>query len=226
MLTSNAKVKIIIVNPEILKDEFLRRDFMKSKMSQREYNIFVSNMIDGSKILNDPRFVETGFIEIIKKLEREALNSKSKTSTLQYSQLLKHSKTLLLSDHHMNTQRYDQTNMTLVVDLLAFEVNDKFFDMDYSYDKAVLQHLKSGYPEIYELIEEYRRIMDEMGFSKQKNLPKMIFSQTSTIDNEKIVRIGRLRELIITNIELIMNKVKNGFPLLGQCDLCQQMYKS
>jgi len=84
-----------------------------------------------------------------------------------YQIALTHSKKLLFSDERENTQRFDHTNAYLAVDLLAYESER---DAD---DLAVLQHLKTGYPEIYKILRKYRQLMDETGLSKRSCLPKL-----------------------------------------------------
>jgi len=65
---SDAKVKIFIVNPEILMKKSLIREFEKTRMREIEKGYHVSRMIDGSLILNDPQFVDVDFCEIVEEL--------------------------------------------------------------------------------------------------------------------------------------------------------------
>lgn len=48
---SDAKVKLLIVNPKILSDKKLVRSFEKTKLSERLKGVAISDMIDGSKLL-------------------------------------------------------------------------------------------------------------------------------------------------------------------------------
>jgi len=94
--------------------------------------------------------------------EKQAFESKH-----DYQIALTHSKNLLFSNERENTQRFDHTNPYLAVDLLVYE-SEKDAD-----DFAILQHLKTGYPEIYEILRKYRHLMDETGLSKRSCLPKL-----------------------------------------------------
>ena len=84
-----------------------------------------------------------------------------------YQIALLHSKALLFSSEKENTQRLDNINPNLFIDLLTYEPER---DSD---DFAVLQHLKTGYSEIYELLRNYKCLMDETGLSKRACLPKI-----------------------------------------------------
>lgn len=77
---SSANVKILIVNPDILKDDFLVREFEKTRMAERKRGIAISDMIDGSRILAEPKFVDKEFIEIIEKLVKEVKEVKDPIS--------------------------------------------------------------------------------------------------------------------------------------------------
>jgi hypothetical protein len=76
---SPANIKILIASPEIVKDGKLCREFEKTRMSETKRGIAVSNMIDGSKILNEPKFVDEEFPRIVRELVREYLSKISVT---------------------------------------------------------------------------------------------------------------------------------------------------
>ncbi len=84
-----------------------------------------------------------------------------------YQIALTHSKNLLFSNDRENTQRFDHINAYLAIDLLVFEPER---DAD---DFAIMQHLRTGYPEIYEILSNYHRLMDQTGLSKRGCLPKL-----------------------------------------------------
>lgn len=94
--------------------------------------------------------------------ERQVFDSKH-----DYQLALVHSKNLLFSNSKENTQRFDHINPYLVVDLLAYEPERDANDL------AVLQHLKTGYPEIYGALQKYRELMDCTGLSSRSCLPKL-----------------------------------------------------
>lgn len=68
---SSANVKILIVNPDILKNDSLVREFEKTRMAERKRGIAISDMIDGSRILAEPKFVDKEFVEIVEKFVKE-----------------------------------------------------------------------------------------------------------------------------------------------------------
>lgn len=65
---SDADVKILIVNPEILAKEEFVRSYEKTKLSERAKGIAISNMIDGSQIIYDPNFVNNNFRKTVQEL--------------------------------------------------------------------------------------------------------------------------------------------------------------
>jgi len=73
---SKADVKILIVNPKILKNESLLREFEKTKMSEIRRGVAISDMIDGSLILSPPETARNEFVEIVQGLVKEALTRK------------------------------------------------------------------------------------------------------------------------------------------------------
>jgi hypothetical protein len=73
---SKADVKILIVNPKILEDKSLLREFEKTKMSEIRRGVAISDMIDGSPILSPPETANNKFVEIVQGLVKEALTRK------------------------------------------------------------------------------------------------------------------------------------------------------
>lgn len=73
---SKADVKILIVNPKILENVSLLREFEKTKMSEIRRGVAISDMIDGSLILSPPETANNKFIEIVQGLVKEALTRK------------------------------------------------------------------------------------------------------------------------------------------------------
>lgn len=69
---SKADVKILIVNPKILEDESLLRQFEKTKMSEIRRGVAISDMIDGSLILSPPETADNKFVGIVQGLVEEA----------------------------------------------------------------------------------------------------------------------------------------------------------
>ena len=181
-----------------------------------------------------------------------------------YQIALAHSKNLLFSNSRENTLRFDHMSPYFAVDMLVYESER---DAD---DFATLQHLKTGYPEIYEILRKYRELMDETGLSKRSCLPKLgggidfendehflefdnglpkrpshkpvPATLPNTIDDKviefesgtlgrndviarvpasKVKEILDMRDLLVGRIYGdIMNTVRNGIPLKGNCDFC------
>ena len=73
---SKADVKILIVNPKILEDVSLLREFEKTKMSEIRRGVAISDMIDGSLVLSPPQTANNKFVEIVQGLVEEALPKK------------------------------------------------------------------------------------------------------------------------------------------------------
>src|SRR3990170_3404197 len=53
---SGANVKIFVVNPKILTNAHLTREYEKVKIAERKRGVAISDLIDGSMILNDPDY--------------------------------------------------------------------------------------------------------------------------------------------------------------------------
>ena len=73
---SKADVKILIVNPKILEEESLLREFEKTKMSEIRLGVVISDMIDGSLFLSQYETGKNNFVEIVQRLVKEALTKK------------------------------------------------------------------------------------------------------------------------------------------------------
>ena len=65
---SDANVKLLIVNPDILGNEKLTRSYEKTKLSERAKGTAISDMIDGSRIMYDPDFVNNDFRKTVQEL--------------------------------------------------------------------------------------------------------------------------------------------------------------
>jgi len=87
---STADVKIFIVNPKILQKPTLIREYIKTQNSEREKGSTVSDMIDGSLILNNSDFANGEFVQTIKKLV--AAQKARSFSKRKPEEKLKHSK--------------------------------------------------------------------------------------------------------------------------------------
>ena len=79
---SPANVKILIVNPKILNNPSLTREFVKTKISEIKKGVAIADMINGSLILKNSEFVERDFKRIVEGLISEARNTRFHLSTL------------------------------------------------------------------------------------------------------------------------------------------------
>lgn len=99
-----------------------------------------------------------------------------------YDLALKHSKNLVFSTSEK--QRFDQMDPFLALDLLAFhDVNKLCPDVD---DECFVQHLRTGYQkDVYVLMQKYRQLMDETGFSRYPGFPKHFSSFKDTFGSSE-----------------------------------------
>jgi predicted transcriptional regulator len=155
-----------------------------------------------------------------------------------YDLALKHSKNLVSSTSEK--QRFDQMDPFLALDLLAFHDINPCPDVD---DECFVQHLKTGYfKDVYVLMQKYRQLMDETGFSRYLGFPKYFSSfeepfgssqtpqelvsrvaahkEAKHMEKDKIKEIENLRNLLVGKIYSIVNEVANGIPLQGYCEYC------
>ena len=170
-----------------------------------------------------------------------AENKKVFQSKHDYDIALKHSRYLTLSTS--DKQRLDQTDPYLALDLLVYHDKENR-DID---DQCLFQHIKTGYYEVYSLLQKYRKIMDARGYSKYPHFPKLpkldshfdftdlcpweMVAEAALLQNkEKREKAGNerkqakelldLRDLLVGKLYGIVNDVRNGIPLQGYCDSC------
>ena len=73
---SDADVKILIVNPRILGNDTMKREFVKTKFREIERGVVIPDMIDGYLILENSQFVNEGLRGIVEKSVEEARRRK------------------------------------------------------------------------------------------------------------------------------------------------------
>jgi len=157
----------------------------------------------------------------------------------EYELALSHSKKLVFSTSQK--QRADQVNPPLFIDKLAFEA---YRDID---DKCVLQHLETGYPDVYRLLMKYKELMEKTGLSKSPHLPKLpdridFLASTETpmemvtfaatigsnvkvdVNSKSVKQLINLRDLLIGKIYFIVEQVRHGTPLYGYCECCPHRF--
>jgi hypothetical protein len=143
------------------------------KIATRSLHNYVDELIAIDLV---SRNSEAGVYELLE-------NKKVFQSKDDYEISLRHSKCLMISTREK--QRLDQINPFMALDLLVFryvgssqglDENNVFLnpqlggDLD---DKHLMQHIRTGYYDVYLLMQNYRQIMDEMGFSKIPRFPKL-----------------------------------------------------
>lgn len=116
-------------------------------------------------------------------------NKREFQSRHDYDVALRHSKNLLFSTSEK--QRLDQMNPFLALDKIVFHDRDDFRDMD---DVCLFQHLQSGYSDVFTLVEKYRKLMGEKGFSENPSFPKISGDWHAELPSELVVSASALTE--------------------------------
>jgi hypothetical protein len=140
----------------------------------------------------------------IKEPERLVFSSKP-----DYETYLNHCRQLCLSSSEH--QRYDQMSPWAAIDFLALREQEHSAE-----DKCFVEHLKSGYPEIYIDLQKYRQLAAELQYSGIDES----FTSKSKKDKQKIEELEKLHECLIGKIYHIVGALPHGIPLKGSCDYC------
>ena len=201
-----------------------------SKFAKRTVQNYIAELVALGFVTYDPEAKIYGLAGTMKKVFQ---------SKHDYDLALKHSKNLVFSNREK--QRFDQMDPFLALDLLAFhDVNNLCPDVD---DECFVQHLRTGYfKDVYVLMQKYRQLMDETGFSRYPGFPKRFSSfeeafgssqtpqelvsraaahkEAKHREKEKMKEIENLRSLLVGKIYSIVNDVANGIPLQGYCKYC------
>ena len=121
---------------------------------------------------------------------------------------LKHSKLLTLSTSEK--QRLDQMNPYSALDLLAYDDKENR-DVD---DQCLSQHIRTGYYELYLLLQKYRKTScpKEKGFQLEP--------LSSPEERKQVKEFKDLRDLLVGKIYSIVDDVRHFIPLQGFCDRC------
>jgi len=216
---STDRVKVFIVNPKIISDKKLAREFENSRMTEQGKGFQVSPMIDGFKILTDPDYVQNDFARIVDELVKAANKTQKKTIAHKIDSrgLLKHSKIILLTRE--DYQGLDNWAKDTVAENLILHGKDKLET------KYLMQHFESGYlREIWTPLKELERLIKKYHVSRIPSIKLQTIlglrSQIESIPERDQERMGELEEQISEAIDLIVFEVKNGKPLKGRCDIC------
>lgn len=220
---SEANVKIFIVNPEILKDNKLQREYEKAIISERKRGRAISNLIDGSRILTDPNFVDSNFSTIVKKLISEA-RKVGLPSKKRPEERLKHSKRILLT--RSDYQGLDQwASDNLMENLLLHAKNS----LETS---CLMQHFETGYhDELWIPLIEYQKLIEKYDYPTVP-CPKFrgvdygyeisLIESFERIPEKDRKRLLELKKQFLQTLDATIFGVQNGVPLKGWCDFCSQ----
>ena len=87
--------------------------------------------------------------------------------------------------------------------------------------KYLLDHIISGYPELYELILQNKKIKSSKGIhSACGSLSLIDPSQEKTLSDKERERLNEIEDLFTGKILRVVWQVKNGIPLNGVCEGC------
>jgi hypothetical protein len=209
---SNAKVKILIVNPEIIKDKLFEREYEKVRISERKRGITLSELIDGSLFLSDKEFIKKEFIQTIGILVASVGTQPIKGASPKMD---RHSKSILLT--RRDYQGLDQWAPEYLMTNLLLHAEDKLEI------KYLMQHFKSGYfEEFWHPLIEYKEIMEKYNrliipcLGNEEILPNI-----KEIPKEEWEYLEKLNDNFIAKFEELIFAVKNGDSLKGSCDFCK-----
>ena len=174
--------------------------------------ISISEMIDGSRILNDPDFIDGEFWLIVEKLaSAQKVKATSKTNP---NGQLNHSKRILLtwSDY----QGLDQwARETLMKNLLLH--GDSRLEIMY-----LMQHFETGYQdELWIPLMEYKKNLKKYGYLTIPHLGLNGFTQpTKKMPMKTEEHILEIQNQFLQKLDEVIFSVENGKPLNGWCKFC------
>jgi hypothetical protein len=154
-------------------------------------------------------------------------NKREFKSKADYGLALKHSKGLILSSKSI--QGPEHTDPVFFLRRLAYVQGDRKNWEKVEHDvylvnaMLLLQHFKSGYPEIIQLIESYRETAYRIGI--RSDHPHLAAStrlggptkQNSAKDAKELDDIV---DIFTGKISRLIRETKDGIPLAGSCDGC------
>jgi hypothetical protein len=147
--------------------------FTTDKIVKRSLHNYIDELIALGLV---SRNLEAGVYELLE-------NKRIFQSRDDYEISLRHSKCLMISTREK--KRLDQIDPFMALDLLVFryvgssqglDENNVLLDPQLSDDlddQHLIQHIRTGYYDVYLLMQKYHQIMDEMGFSKIPHFPKL-----------------------------------------------------
>ena len=223
---SDAKVNILIVNPGFLEKEDVVRDYEKTKMSERERGVAISDMIDGFRILSDPDYVDQDFGRMVNGLVEEARRIQSDWERSQQAiskSLLKHSRTILLTrSDYQGLEDWAPAN--LMENLIR--LRDREIEVS-----CLMQHFKTGYhDELWTPLMEYKKLIEHYGGPVVPYPPRFqeaiggygkgLREAFERIPEKDQKRLLELKKRFLDSLDGVIFGVKNDKPLRGRCDYC------
>jgi hypothetical protein len=160
------------------------------------------------------------------------IESRQVYSKTDFELALRHSKLLVLSYQDKSQSmddndllRQDAMDPFLAVDLIVFSDIETTAKLK---DKCLYQHIRTGYPEMFALMEKYRGILDKLGYSKEPHMPKigMFFEREWETIPKELKEAIELRNVLAGKLYFIVEQVKHGIPLKGFCDCCPRLHVS
>jgi len=142
--------------------------------------------------------------------QRAGIKKKVFRNKAELNMAIRHAKNLIIGDNENSVALI--FDISRIVDCLAFG------GRPLTKRKQILEHLKTGYPEIYETLKEYEKMIKESGYTPDciKPFPIPVGSW-----RELPKHIAPIKEKLVGQFELrIIELVKEGQPLLGECDQC------
>jgi hypothetical protein len=146
-------------------------------------------------------------------------------SKADYNLAFAHSKHIVLTD--MGNQGLEDIDDDFILDRLAFLEEDLKEQDKEGWGKAeidfdreyLLQHLKTGYPEIHLLIQRYKQIrVKHRIHSSMHTLGDL--KPEKPFEEKDWKELENLRDLFAGKISRLVREVKDGIPLSGFCDGC------
>jgi hypothetical protein len=177
----------------------------ESNSQKKEFRNKLRNIYNDLKFLRDLNIVD--YDETRGTYQRAGIKKKVFRKA-QLDMAIRHAKALIIE----NTSVASIFGTSRIVDCLAFN------GRGLTKRKQILDHLKTGYPEIYENLKEYEKMVNESDYAPDclKPVPIPIGSW-----RELPKHIAPIKEKLVGQFELrIMEPVKEGQPLLGECEQC------
>ncbi|MQY62268.1 hypothetical protein GH146_03140 [archaeon] len=166
---SDAQVKLLIVNPQILAKKNLVRSYEKTKLSERSKGVAISDMIDGSQILNDPQFVDVDFCKIVEKLVSGVRAHITRESVrIERKEHLDKLKEIVLSqmfevlDSYSNTLEYTFSNFPKTFKLIR-PTQSKLFDVSGEHFSELMKNWRTLGGELKNHFQKCKSLYENIG---------------------------------------------------------------